>query len=146
MEDWLGAFISYISLALDTVACVSYCTDSSKADPQGNTLPSRRHSAGIRRVLPSPHTLLCPLWSSLLALCDNRISCVLTSLDYATQQVKCCPELPMVCRNRTLPLPLFPLDTVLGTDLHQCPLTHRLHLLTKGLSDRVEPSQNWPIP
>lgn len=78
-----------------------------------------------------------PLWSSLLALGDNRMSCVLTYGTLAIQQVKCCLVVVPGVQKSDSPLAcvLPSSDTTLGVILRQCPCAHGLCLLNKGSSE-----------
>lgn len=85
--------------------------------------------------LPSPQPLV-QAPSSLLALWDNRASCVLTHLDLANQQVKGSLEAAHGVHKSESPCACVPFpDATPGAILHQYPFAHRLRLLNKGLSE-----------
>jgi hypothetical protein len=140
VNNWLRVSIDYISLVPGINALISYYTDSSKADPQGSSLPSRKYSAGMSRGSPSPtpHPLPPTPKPFVLSLSSvgNRVSCVLTHLELANQQVKRCLEAAHGVHKSESPFSHVPFpDATLGAVLDQCPFAHRLCLRNKGLSE-----------
>lgn len=79
-----------------------------------------------------------------LSSVGNRVSCVLTHLELANQQVKRCLEAAHGVHKSESPFSHVPFpDATLGAVLDQCPFAHRLCLRNKGLSEWREGPRSW---